>query len=161
MMEDTSKKEFIKDCLREFLYKHSMKSTFLFNIPGDCSFIVNENNIEALTDFLFSEMEHQESFFEYNCEGLLDNENKILKIPYNNSSYIHIILKSLKNYLHDYTLYRSSTESSDLQKLIECLEKQYLEVLHIENLEQEQKRKEEQEKRDYSEYLRLKKKYES
>ena len=95
MMEDTSKKEFVKDCLREFLYKHSMKSTFLFNVPGDCSFIVNENSIEALTDFLFSKMEHQESFFEYNCEGLLDNENKILKIPYNNSSYIHIILKSL------------------------------------------------------------------
>lgn len=39
------------------------------------------------------------------------------------------------------------------------LEKQYSEILHIENLEQ--KRKEEQEKRDYSEYLRLKKKYES
>ena len=161
MMEDTSKKEFVKDCLREFLYKNSMKSTFFFNVPGGRSFIVNENNIEALTDFLFSEMEHQESFFEYNCEGLLDNENKILKIPYNNSNYIHIILKSLKNYLHDYTLYRSSTESSDLQKFIECLEKQYLEVLRIESLEQEQKRKEEQEKKDYSEYLRLKKKYES
>lgn len=161
MMEDTSKKEFVKDCLREFLYKNSMKSTFLFNVPGGCSFIVNENNIEVLTDFLFSRMEHQESFFEYNCKGLLDNENKILKIPYNNSSYIHIILKSLKNYLHDYTLYKSSTESSDLQKLIECLEKQYSEILRIENLEQEQKRKEEQEKRDFSEYLRLKKKYES
>ena len=51
MMEDTSKKEFVKDCLREFFYKHSMKSTFLFNVPGDCSFIVNENSIEALTDF--------------------------------------------------------------------------------------------------------------
>ena len=100
MMEDTSKKEFIKDCLREFLYKHSVKSPFLFNVSGDCSFIVNKNNIEALTDFLFSEMEHQESFFEYNYEGLLDNENKILKIPYNNSNYIHIILKSLKNYEH-------------------------------------------------------------
>ena len=161
MMEDTSKKEFVKDCLREFLYKHSVKSPFLFNVPGDCSFIVNKNNIEALTDFLFSEMEHQESFFEYNYEGLLDNENKILKVPYNNSNYIHIILKSLKNYLHDDTLYRSSTESFDLQRLIECLEKQYSEILRIENLEQEQKRKEEQEKRDYSEYLRLKKKYES
>ena len=40
------------------------------------------------------------------------------------------------------------------------LEKQYSEILHIENLEQEQKHKEEQEKRDFSE-LRLKKKYES
>ena len=65
MMEDTSKKEFVKDCLREFLYKHSVKSPFLFNVPGDCSFIVNKNNIEALTDFLFSEMENQKSFFEY------------------------------------------------------------------------------------------------
>ena len=41
------------------------------------------------------------------------------------------------------------------------LEKQYSEILHIESLEQEQKRKEEQEKKNYSEYLRLKKKYES
>lgn len=43
------------------------------------------------------------------------------------------------------------------------LEKQYSEILRIENLEQEQKRKEEQEqeKRDFSKYLRLKKKYES
>lgn len=41
------------------------------------------------------------------------------------------------------------------------LEKQYSEILHIENLEQEQKHKEEQEKRDFSEYLRLKKKHES
>ena len=41
------------------------------------------------------------------------------------------------------------------------LEKQYSEILRIENLEQEQKRKEEQEKRDFNEYLRLKKKYES
>lgn len=41
------------------------------------------------------------------------------------------------------------------------LEKQYSEILRIENLEQEQKRKEEQEKRDLSKYLRLKKKHES
>ena len=41
------------------------------------------------------------------------------------------------------------------------LEKQYSEILRIENLEQEQKRKEEQEKRDFSKYLILKKKYES
>lgn len=41
------------------------------------------------------------------------------------------------------------------------LEKQYSEILRIENLEQEQKRKEEQEKRDFSKYLRLKKKHES
>ena len=159
MTADIRKKEFVKDCLREFLYKYSMKSTLFFNVPGSQSFIVNEKNIESLTDFLFSEMENQKSFFEYNCEGLLDNENKILKVPYNNSSYIHIILESLKNYLHDRTLY-GSTESSDLQKLIGCLEKQYLEILHAEDLERERKRKEEQEKKDYSEYLRLKKKYE-
>lgn len=42
MMEDTNKKEFIKDCLREFFYKHSVKSPFLFNVPGDCSFIESE-----------------------------------------------------------------------------------------------------------------------
>lgn len=52
MITDVAKKDFVKNCLREFFYKHSVKSPFLFNVPGDCSFIVNKNNIEALTDFL-------------------------------------------------------------------------------------------------------------
>ena len=38
------------------------------------------------------------------------------------------------------------------------LEKQYSEILRIENLEQEQKRKEEQEKRDFSKISQIKEK---
>ena len=160
MITDTGKKEFIKECLEEFLYKNSMNMTsgFFFSIPNGYMFPVNEKNIRKLTDFLFSEMENQKSFFEYNCEGLLDNKNKIVKIPYNTSKDIYTLLVSLKRYLYDNIAYQP--ENSGLYKLKECLEEQYSEILCIEALEQEQKLKEEQEKKEYSEYLRLKKKYE-
>lgn len=159
MITDTRKKEFIKECLEEFLYKNStnMTSGYFYSIPG-YMFKVNEESIEEFTNFLFSKMENQKSFFEYSCEELLDNKNKIVKIPYNTSKDIYTLLVSLKKYLYDNIMYKP--ENSDLYKFKECLEKQYSEILRIETLEQEQKLREEQEKKEYSEYLRLKKKYE-
>lgn len=159
MITDTRKKEFIKERLEEFLYKNStnMTSGYFYSIPG-YMFKVNEESIEEFTNFLFSKMENQKSFFEYSCEELLDNKNKIVKIPYNTSKDIYTLLVSLKKYLYDNIMYKP--ENSDLYKFKECLEKQYSEILRIETLEQEQKLREEQEKKEYSEYLRLKKKYE-
>lgn len=159
MITDTRKKEFIKEYLEEFLYKNSknMTSGYFSSIFG-YMFKVNEESIEEFTNFLFSKMENQKSFFEYSCEELLDNKNKIVKIPYNTSKDIYTLLVSLKKYLYDNIMYKP--ENSDLYKFKECLEKQYSEILRIETLEQEQKLREEQEKKEYSEYLRLKKKYE-
>lgn len=160
MITDIRKKDFIKELLEDFLYKNSMNMTsgYFFSIPNGHMFPVNEKNIEELTDFLFSEMENQKSFFDYNCDGLLDNKNKIIKIPYNSSKDIYTLLVSIEKYLYENVA--CQPENSDLYKFKECLEKQYSEILRIEALEQEKKRKEEQEKREYSEYLRLKKKYE-
>lgn len=44
MITDTRKKDFIKDCLEEFLYKNSMNMTsgFFFSIPNGYMFPVNE-----------------------------------------------------------------------------------------------------------------------
>ena len=124
MIIDAAKKEFVKSCLNEFLYKNSTSISRMFGFaPCDYkSFSVNAKSIEALTDYLFTEMESQKSFFDYSCDGLLDDENKILKLPYKNSEDIRVVLDGLKNHMYEYR------------------------ACH---------------KREYTEYLRLKEKYES
>lgn len=162
MIIDVAKKDFVKNCLREFLLKNSTSAHGMFGFaPCDYkTFNVNVKSIETLTDYLFSEMESQKSFFDYRCDGLLDDENKILKLPYRNSEDIRTVLDSLKNRMYEYRAYHRN-EDTDLRKLIDCVEKTYQEVVHIEAVEREQKRKEEEEKKEYDEYLRLKKKYEA
>lgn len=162
MIIDVAKKDFIKNCLREFLLKNSISAHGMFGFaPCDYkTFSVNAKSIEALTDYLFVEMESQKSFFEYSCDGLLDDENKILKLPYRNSEDIRTVLDGLKNCMYEYRAHYRN-EDTDLRKLIDCVEKTYQEVVHIEAVERERKRKEEEEKKEYDEYLRLKKKYEN
>ena len=67
MIIDAAKKEFVKSCLNEFLYKNSTSISRMFGFaPCDYkSFSVNAKSIEALTDYLFTEMESQKSFFDY------------------------------------------------------------------------------------------------
>lgn len=162
MIIDVAKKDFVKNCLREFLLKNSTSAHGMFGFaPCDYkTFSVNAKSIEALTDYLFAEMESQKSFFEYSCDGLLDDENKILKLPYRNSEDIRTVLDGLKNRMYEYRAHYRN-EDTDLRKLIDCVEKTYQEVVHIEAVERERKRKEEEEKKEYDEYLRLKKKYEN
>lgn len=162
MIIDVAKKEFVKNCLKEFLYKNSTSASRMFGFaPCDYqTFNVNAKSIGLLTDYLFAEMESQKSFFEYSCDGLLDDENKILKLPYRNSEDIRTVLDGLKNRMYEYRAHHRN-EDTDLRKLIDCVEKTYQEVVHIEAVEREQKRKEEEEKKEYDEYLRLKKKYEA
>lgn len=162
MIIDVAKKDFVKNCLREFLLKNSTSAHGMFGFtPCDYkTFSVNAKSIETLTDYLFSEMESQKSFFEYSCDGLLDDENKILKLPYRNSEDIRTVLDGLKNRMYEYRAHHRN-EDTDLRKLIDCVEKTYQEVVHIEAVERERKRKEEEEKKEYDEYLRLKKKYEN
>lgn len=161
MIIDVAKKDFIKNCLREFLLKNSTSAygMFGFALCDYKTFSVNAKSIEALTDYLFVEMESQKSFFEYSCDGLLDDENKILKLPYRNSEDIRTVLDGL-NCMYEYRAHHRN-EDTDLRKLIDCVEKTYQEVVHIEAVERERKRKEEEEKKEYDEYLRLKKKYEA
>lgn len=162
MIIDAAKKEFVKRCLNEFLYKNSTSISRMFGFaPYDYkSFSVNAKSIEALTDYLFTEMESQKSFFDYRCDGLLDDENKILKLPYKNSEDIRVVLDGLKKHMYEYrSCYRR--EDTDLRKLIDCVEETYQKVVHVEAVERERKRKEEEEKKEYTEYLRLKEKYES
>lgn len=162
MIIDVAKKEFVKNCLREFLLKNSTSAHGMFGFaPCDYkTFSVNAKSIEALTDYLFTEMESQKSFFDYRCDGFLDDENKILKLPYRNSEDIRVVLDGLKNRMYEYRAHHRN-EDTDLHKLIDCVEKTYQEVVHIEAVERERKRKEEEEKKEYDEYLRLKKKYEN
>ena len=159
MIIDVAKKDFVKNCLREFLLKNSTLAHGMFGFDYK-TFSVNAKSIATLTDYLFSEMESQKSFFEYSCDGLLDDENKILKLPYRNSEDIRTVLDGLKNRMYEYRAHHRN-EDTDLRKLIDCVEKTYQEVVHIEAVERERKRKEEEEKKEYDEYLRLKKKYEN
>ena len=163
MIIDVAKKDFVKNCLREFLLKNSTSAHGMFGFaPCDYkTFSVNAKSIETLTDYLFSEMESQKSFFDYRCDGLLDDENKILKLPYRNSEDIRVVLEGLINHMFEYRAAHHRNEDTDLRKLIDCVEKTYQEVVHIEAVERERKRKEEEEKKEYDEYLRLKKKYEN
>ena len=100
-----------------------------------------------------------EKFFSYSCDKLFDTENKIIKIPYDDSSDIWRIMCAL----NDYSTYcRNCTDikKEKLNKLVDCFRTAYERVHTLEQKEEEKRRKEEAEKRDYQEYLRLKKKYE-
>ena len=155
--EDLVKGDFIKNCLENFFSKNAKQLRSIFG--SIWSFPVDSENICNLADYLYSEMLDNEKFFSYSCDKLFDTENKIIKIPYDDSSDIWRIMCAL----NDYSMYcRNCTDikKERLNKLVDCFRTAYERVHTLEQKEEEKRRKEEAEKRDYQEYLRLKKKYE-
>ena len=116
--------------------------------------------LKLLQIICFLKWKARNHFFDYRCDGLLDDENKILKLPYRNYEDIRVVLEGLKNHMYEYRAHHRN-EDTDLRKLIDCVEETYQKVVHAEAVERERKRKEEEEKKEYDEYLRLKKKYEN
>ena len=153
-MDNIDRHSFLKEILEEAL---DIPDRRIFQKP------YSDEEISKMAEYMLSKMNNKDNFFDYDCSLNIDDKDKTITIPYNNSDEIKI-LKDRFDWRNDLRFRNSFIAETSALKwrddIYKIFEEAYNKQKKIEEEILLKKAEEEKEKKDREEYERLKKKYE-